>query len=88
MKVFSMNDYDWMAAETLEEAKATYLEHTGEDEGTLDDVCEVSAENMAKLQFRREPDEPGPQVCSFQDELDRLVANGAKFPRFFASTEY
>lgn len=91
MKIFSMNDCDWMAAETLEEAKAEYLATVWSgivDEGTFDDPGEVPADKMQTMKFRREEDEPGPRVCSFQDELDRLIANGAKFPRFFASTEY
>ena len=89
MKVFSMNECDWMAAETLEEAKAEYLaNYHFDEEDAFDNPHEVPADKMLKMRFHREPDEPGPKICSFQEELDRLVENGAKFPRFFASTEY
>ena len=92
MKVFSMNDYDWMAGETLEDCKAEYLKTCGRDEDdAFDDAREVPAAAMTKLMFRREPDEckaGESNVCTFQEELDRLIANGAEFPRFFASTEY
>jgi len=87
MKIFSMNDCDWVAAETLEDAKAFYLRDCWsgvEDEGTFDDPHEVPADKMQTMIFHS--DEHGD--LTFQQELDRQIANGGKFPAFFASTEY
>lgn len=88
MKVFCMNDCDWMAAETLEEAKASYLkdywgggkEH--EDEA-FDAPYELTPEQMEKMMFQGDD-----YTCSFQEELNNQVAAGQTFPCFFASTEY
>ena len=83
MKIFSMNDCEWMAAETLEEAKVAYLEQTGEDEDLLDDPGEIAESQYDKLMFR---DDDGSRT--FRQQLDLMIARGEKFPTFFASTEY
>ncbi len=88
MKIFAMNDCDWMAAETLEAATAAYLvEYSGglpADEA-LDSPRELTDEEMGLLLVM---DESGVRVGTFREELDKLVAAGAVFPRMFASTEY
>lgn len=88
IKVFSMNDCDWMAGETLEACKAEYLRmYTGETgEDAFEDPGEVPADKMAKLRYR--DDDDGAVSRSFKEELDRRVAAGQPFPQFFASTEY
>ena len=88
MKIFSMNDCDWMAAETLEEAKSAYLatcwEGTREpEEAAFDDPGEISAEAYDKVLFT---DEDGAKR-SFREQLQRMIDSGEKFPTFFASTE-
>ena len=89
MKIFSMNDCDWMAAETLEEAKAAYLAEcwsgTGElDEDAFDDPDEISAAQYDGLLFS---DEDGTKR-TFREQLQRMMESGReKFPTFFASTE-
>ena len=88
MKIFSMNDCDWMAAETLEEAKAAYLatcwSGTREpEEEAFDDPGEISAEAYDKVLFT---DEDGAKR-SFREQLQRMIDSGEKFPTFFASTE-
>jgi hypothetical protein len=35
-----------------------------------------------------EDDEPTGATCSFRERLNRMIADGVKFPCFFASTEY
>ena len=89
MKVFAMNDCDWMAGETLESVKALYMrEYAGglpEDEA-LDDPSEVNEHEMGRLRFH--DSENCEDDSTFQEELDRRIAAGEKFPCFFASTEY
>ena len=87
MKVFAMNDWDWWAAETLEEAKGAYWREMGiedADEDFLDDAHELDEEEMNHFQFN---DDDGTKR-SFREQLKNMIASGAKFPAFFASTEY
>ena len=90
MKVFRMNDCDWMAGKDLKSCKAEYLRlYTSElEEDAFDNPREMTQAQMERYWFHGEPDEPNAGVRSFQEELDRLVTSGAEFPRFFASTEY
>ena len=91
IKVFSMNDCDWVAAETLEEAKSWYKDFCSSssdpDEEVFDDPHEVSSEDMKKLKFNDE-DGSKPVTRTFQEQLDRIVDRGEPFPLFFASSEY
>ncbi len=86
VKVFAMNDCDWWAAETLDEAKTAYLDQTGmtEADGPFDDPYELDAKAMDRLRFS---DNDG-AVRTFREQLERMLASGQKFPAFFASTEY
>lgn len=90
MKVYRMNDCDWMAGKTLKECKTEYLRlYTSElEEDAFDNPREMTQAQMEKYRFHGEPDEPSAGERSFREELSRLVESGAEFPRFFASTEY
>ena len=47
-----MNDCDWMAAETLDDAKRAYLEQVGgPEEEMLDDPGEIAESQYDKLMF-------------------------------------
>lgn len=88
MKIFSMNDCDWMAGEDLESCKAAYVKITGmdaNDEETFSDTYELSPEKMDKLKFN---DVEAGVTRTFREQLERMIAAGEKFPTFFASTEY
>lgn len=90
MKIFSMNDCDWMAAETLEEAKAAYIATvwagTREPEvEAFDDPGEISEEQYDKLLFT---DFDANTKCTFRQQLERMIQQGEEFPAFFASTEF
>jgi hypothetical protein len=89
-KVFSMNDCDWMAGSDLESCKAEYLRlYTSENaEDAFDEPSEVPAEKMKKYRFHGEPGENCEGERSFEEELERRIAEGKPFPQFFASTEY
>lgn len=89
IKVFSMNDCDWMAAKTLEEAKAEYLLNYcgGLDESeAFDDPTELDAKDM--LHYKFHDDEDRKVIRTFQDQLEKMIAEGVEFPMFFASIEY
>ena len=85
MKVFAMNDCDWMAADTLDEAKALYLKEYGEE--VDEDARPLTDAEMDSLVFV-ETDSLPERRCTFREELERRVASGQEFPQFFASTEY
>lgn len=86
MRIFSMNDCDWMAAQTLEEAKAAYLKDSygGKDEHAFDDPAEITEKQYDGLMFR---DDDG-ENRTFRQQLERMIERGDTFPAFFASTEY
>lgn len=89
IKIFAMNDCDWMAAETSEDAVREYKENFSG--GDFDDSgpVELSDAEMDRLVFR-EDEEDGSTVedISFREKLNRMIAAGETFPCFFASTEF
>ena len=87
IRVFRMNDCDWMAGETLEECEEVYLKYwsgTKDDGVTLYNPGQVSNDFIQTVPFTREDG----TVVTFQEELNSLIAAGQKFPCFFASTEF
>jgi hypothetical protein len=87
MKIFAMNDCDWMAGEDLESCIQKYLaDYAGSQsrDDALDDARELSGKEMDRLKFC---DEDGTKR-TFREQLDLMVAAGEQFPTFFASTEY
>ena len=89
MKIFKMNDYDWWAANSLEDAVADCLSSYGCLPSDIDDViedpCEISSESLDRLMFTRDD---GSKV-TFRTELDAQLADAdnCPFPHLFASTE-
>lgn len=87
IRVFVVKECDWWAAESLEAAKADYLEFMDvPEEDAFDDPRELTADEMERFQF---VDEDGTRR-SFRAQLDVLVAERAPdgFPCPFASREY
>jgi len=92
IKVFRMNDCDWVAAETSEDAVVYYLDmisakNTPEDrfEYLEEPIEALGDDDMKKLQFH---DPEAGTKHSFADQLEAEKEAGRKFPSFFASTEY
>lgn len=85
VKVFSVNDCDWIAARTSTLAILKYWHLTGipPSEG-CEKVCVVSDSEMNEACFHEEEG----SVISFREKLERDIRAGSTFPRFFASTEY
>lgn len=87
IKVFQLNDCDWWAGSDLESVKAAYLAETGVDQDeAFDEPYELSEAQIERLKFRRDDDNH--TEATFKEELERMVAEGQKFPCFSASTEY
>jgi hypothetical protein len=86
MKVFSMNDCDWMVGETLEACKAEYIKNYGGDAWGDDQFADARELTPADMQHYKFTDEDG-EVRTFQQQLDKMIAEGDEFPQFFASTE-
>lgn len=90
MKIFKLNDCDWAAAETLEEAVAYYKRIYGVDDDQIDDPWELGDEELDRLQFHFTDDDgvhTTGVVMSFRDTLAKMIADGEQFPCHFASTE-
>lgn len=97
IKIFAVNDCDWVAARSAEEALEFYMRDTRNDRATSlgysdDDPeaatalpDELTPEDMHRLKFLSD-DGPGTRI-TFREQLDRLIAAGQQFPVHFASTE-
>jgi hypothetical protein len=95
VQIFRMNDCDWYAAESLQDALACMAEELGfattlegiaemREEFGVDDPQALSEEEMRQTPFLEE--ESGTQ-CNFRRALDVLISTGEKFPCSFATTE-
>jgi hypothetical protein len=87
MKIFKINDCDWYAAETMEEAIRQCSEDTGIPVGEVEDGAYQVADDALDILIFRDEDRPEEEI-TFRDELQRMVDAGTEFPCAFASTEY
>ena len=90
MKIFRMNDCDWMAGESLEACITAYkktCEGSGlSDDELLDEPRELTDHEMDRLKFwEGTPDNP---KGTFREALAKMEDEDAEFPVFFASAEY
>lgn len=85
IKVFRLNDYEWWAGTSLAACIADWKKWTGLDEEELDDPRELTAEDMAKMQF---VDPDSNTKSSFANELAERVKAGLEFPQPFAVTDW
>jgi hypothetical protein len=101
IKVFEVNDCEWVAARDQLDAALGYAQTLGYSlERVLNDELidresgcprELSLREMRHLRFHDEDDSDyglkSYKPRSFRQQLDRLIAAGAKFPVYFATTE-
>ena len=80
IKVYQINECDWIAAKDEKSAIEFGSTITDIDE----EIKELSHDELVKFTFT---DEDG-RERSFLDQLKSLVDSGVIFPVFFASTEY
>lgn len=94
-KVYAMNDCDWYAARTPEEALEAMrgnmgyesLEHLRADAMCDAEPEELSTAALNDLRFHLDDSRTGPTI-SFREQLERMIADGDPLPGFFASTEF
>ena len=86
IKIYQINDCDWVAASTLEEAYTYAYKHFDEDPDYFDkdEIKELTSEEMDRLTFIDEDE----SKRTFREELQLLIDKKEKMPAFFASTEY
>lgn len=82
--IFAMNDCDWVAARTVDEAISFYLSLNGENELG---AKELSGTELDEHSYFLEHEGKRTHT-TFRDQLRKMVAAGESFPAFFASTEY
>ena len=89
-KVYEMNEFDWWADFSPEEAKINYYNHIDIHDDDESEPIELTIEQMSILKYTADVFDSSNkiQIISFQDQLDLMIKNGEKFPCFFASTEY
>jgi hypothetical protein len=102
IKIFEINDSEWVAAKDQLDAAIGYAETMSDSvenvlaDGRIDreDGCprELSASEMRSLKYHDEDDDgygkPGYKPRSFREQLKLEISRGAKFPAYFASTEF
>ena len=88
-KVYEMNDCDWWADFSLEEARKNYSDFI-EIEDDESEPVELTIEEMQELTYAKDCDYPDSKVftITFKQQLEHMIKKGEKFPCFFASTEY
>jgi hypothetical protein len=87
MKVFMLNDYEWWAAESLEEAISACMMQCGlsrEEAYDENSMGELPDSEMERLQFM---DDDGVQR-SFKEQLQFMIDDSYPFPCIFATTEF
>jgi hypothetical protein len=90
MKIFSMNDCDWMVGLTMEACRDAYLKDYGDCDSIDKDAHELSDTELDNLIFS-DMDENEKLLGSkrtFREQLAIEIASGGVFPRLFASTEF
>lgn len=88
VKVFAINDCEWWAGRDLESIKAAFIKAGYGDESSFCEPHEVVDPEMNRLTFVDDLSDVNSHKSTFQEHLDLMVAQGAEFPCFFASTEY
>lgn len=91
IRVWRMNDCEWIAARTKTEAIDCLIQFTGTSraELELENIVPLTQRDLKRLTFITEDEEPDGSLKrhSFLTELQRLIAIGTKFPTYFATTE-
>jgi hypothetical protein len=83
IKVYKLNEYEWVASRSMDEAKKFYLKLTGLDaEDAFMDEKKVSAKEMKCLIYK-----DGDKERSFREQLARMVNRHMNFPCMFAIAE-
>jgi hypothetical protein len=83
VKVFRLNLFDWWAGYDLASVKSAYLAESGmAKEEAFDEEEELPQEAMETVRIY--PNLYAKESSTFQEELARMVAEGQRFPCYFA----
>jgi hypothetical protein len=87
LKIWAINDCEWVMAETLAEAAKIASDLSGVDVDDLlgDDAHALTEEDLHRLTFN---DDDGETRRTFAEEFARRLAADGDKPRYFASTEF
>lgn len=90
IKIFEINDCEWVAARSLEEAKTFYLEMVSGDTSVLDEGCpvELTELQLDRMTYSDDQGDPNASKRSFREELQKRIAAGVQFPEYFATSEF
>jgi hypothetical protein len=86
LKVFEINDCEWFADYSLEEAIQHYKEFTGcDDPDNFSEACKVPYSEMQRLKYVTEETKKNgePKLISFARQLKTFTE-----PGYFATTEF
>jgi len=86
IKIFKVNDCDWVAAENVKDALECLASVTDVYEGDVPE--ELTEEELDSHTFFDEDEGEGQERKSFRQRLAELVAAVETFPQMFASSEY
>lgn len=100
IKIFSMNECDWIAARTLEEASefiAKHYAYANVEDAKRDEIIEEWAHalddsELDRLKYAWKTNdaykEGDPDTYTFREFLAMEISRAVEFPCFFASTEF
>jgi len=90
MKVVQINDCDWWVGESLEACVKDYRDNVEDSPDYTEDARELTEQELDTLKFSVCDDDERPtgEKRTFREQLAVEIAEGGKFPRMFASTEY
>jgi len=84
LNVYRMNDFDWVAAESLDDARKVYEVHCKEvgcyDDFDMDEISKLTEEDLDRCSYH---DENAGKTMTFREAL-----KGMEGPGFFATTEF
>jgi len=87
MKVFRINDYEWYAAETMEQAIdcCVKLCGVGREEAYDESIAhELTKDEMEKYTYQ----EDDGVTRTFAQEIQLMIDSDVEFPCFFAGTDF
>jgi hypothetical protein len=82
VKVFKLNPFDWWAGYDLASVKSAYLVESGVAKKEAFDEEELPQDAMKTVRIY--PNPYAKESSTFQEELNRMVDEGQKFPCYFA----
>ncbi|MBM2884872.1 hypothetical protein JFK97_10785 [Chromobacterium phragmitis] len=83
VRVYEMNDCEWVVARSEQEAQAYHKDLNGED----DSPRALTARELDSLQYHIGDSRSSPTI-SFRQRLQQLVDAGESVPQLFATTEF